>query len=315
MSAAPSFPRRRLDPRRDTGGRDRVIRALTGVVVRVGEAGERLPRHRGGERLFAGRLCALGGDQRGQHAVVHEGRDGDALGLGGVGRGRRRVGVDRVAARPVDAEGDGAQHPRQRDHDPGEDHREHRVEDHGGRHGGGGVHLQEARGGVQHRDEHRPGDLQRHAEGHDGGDRRNVEQVPDPGLLGRVRPGIRPAPGGRDRPRDQGERQHDREQPRAHPHADPGRAGEDRERERGEHPDHEREVPRRALLGGAERVQERLDAQHGEAEGDDDADDPLDARLREALRTGGDVAEGPAHRRIDGDRRGFSGHRRRRRRP
>jgi hypothetical protein len=34
------------------------------------------------------------------------------------------------------------------------------------------------------------------------------------------------------------------------------------------------------------------------------ADDPLDARLREALRTGGDVAEGPAHRRIDGDRQG-----------
>jgi hypothetical protein len=53
-------------------------------VVGVGEAGERLARHRGGERLFARRLCALRGDQRRQHAVVHESRDGDALGLDGV---------------------------------------------------------------------------------------------------------------------------------------------------------------------------------------------------------------------------------------
>ena len=69
-------------------GIPRLVAALLRVLLGVGQASERLARHRDGERALARRVRALRGDQRRQDAVVHESGDGDALLLGGIRRRR-----------------------------------------------------------------------------------------------------------------------------------------------------------------------------------------------------------------------------------
>ena len=109
-------------------GVDRLVAALAGVLLGVGESGERLARHRRGERALARRVGALGGDERGEHAVVHERRHGDALLLRRIRRRRLRVRRDRPRPRLVDVRGDRAEHPAEREDHPAEDQRERHVE-------------------------------------------------------------------------------------------------------------------------------------------------------------------------------------------
>ena len=106
--------RRARSRRRRRRHRTRLVAALAGVLLGVGEPRERLARHRDGERPLARRLGALGGDERGQHAVVHQRGDRDALLLRGIRRGRLRVRGDRPRARLVDVRGDRAEHPAER---------------------------------------------------------------------------------------------------------------------------------------------------------------------------------------------------------
>ncbi len=81
-----------------------------------------------GERPLTGCLGALGGDQCGQHAVVHESGDGDALLLRGIRGGRLCVGRDGARASLVDVRRDRAEHPAEREDHPAEDQRERDVE-------------------------------------------------------------------------------------------------------------------------------------------------------------------------------------------
>ncbi len=106
----------------------RLVAAFLGLLLGVRETREGLAGHGGRERPFARRVGALGGDERGEHAVVHEGRDRDALLLRSIRRRRLRVGRHRACPGLIDVRGDRAEQPAEREDDPAEDERERHIE-------------------------------------------------------------------------------------------------------------------------------------------------------------------------------------------
>ena len=273
---------------------DRLVGPLPGVLIGVGEPGQRLARHRGRQCFLPRGARSLGRDQR-RHP----------LGLGGVVGGGDGVGGDSVAARLIDTHRHATQQTSQGDHHGCQDRGEHRVACDVDGVRGRPAELGQPGDRIQDRDQGRPRDLQRKAEGEHRRGGAHVEQIPDPGRTVR---GIRTSVGD-EGPAEQDDREDDREDPgdRAHPHA--GDGCRDHHGERNEDDKQKRQVRGRCLLPRAQRIEKGLRAQQRAPQGGDDADDPLHPRLCEPLRTRGDVAEGTANRRVDGDRQGLSRHR------
>ncbi len=212
---------------------------------------------------------------------MHQRGDGDALLLGGIRRGGRRVGLDGTGASLVHVRRDRAEHPPEGHEHPAEDECERDVEGDREPVVARERPLDEPDDAEQDRDERGPHDLEEEREGEHAGDGRNVDEVPDPRLVVGVG---RPARGG-DRPEDERERVHQREDPREQAHAAAGQARDQHRRERHERHHHERDMPARALLARTQRGEECLRAEGHASEAYDDGDDPLDAQARERPET------------------------------
>ena len=103
---------------------------------------------------------ALRGDERREDAVVHERGDGDALLLGGIRRGRLRVGLDGTRAGLVDVRRDRAEDPPEGEEHAAEDQRERDVEGDREPEVAREAALDEPHDAEQERDERGPDDLQ-----------------------------------------------------------------------------------------------------------------------------------------------------------
>ena len=213
---------------------------------------------------------------------MHEGRDGHPLVFGCVGGRGPRVGVDGTSTRLVDVRRDRSQQPPQGEQHPAEDERERHVEAERQPERRIERSPDEPDDAEHQRREDRPRDLRRQREDQHAGDGRDVDEEPDPRLLGGgcVEPDVH------DREGDEHHGEHADE----HTGGDPHGAAEHARHEHGEKAaegDDDESVLREGARGeGPDGGDESLQAEEDRAERDGDLQHPLDAVARERPQVG-----------------------------